>query len=712
VFIASLPASFATLKMPCTAVACSEIVGQLTVVDVQALQKLGLSLDTYAYYWITLNSVVGLAWCLMGGILVWRKSNDWLVLLVALMLISVGTGAITDNLLLRPSLWLIPENWLYLIKSLAVLFSLALFPNGRFVPRWTGWIPLIYPAQMVCYLLFLHQLHVPGWSLYRNPLNAVAWFGCEGVLAAAQLYRYLRVSNRVERQQTKWVAFSFLILLLADFGETATVHLVPIQHIGLLYVLILSVFTCMFFAFPFAVGIAILRSRLWDIDIIINRALVYGLLTVCIVGIYVFVVGYLGALLHSSGSLPVSLLATGLVAILFQPLRERLQRGANRLLYGQRDNPYQVISRLGQRLEAALEPEAVLSTLVETVAQALKLPYTAITLKQGDEFIFVASYGKAVETTLTLPLLYQTEAIGQLLLAPRAKGEGFSPADRRLLDDLARQAGIAAHAVRLTTELQRARERLVTTREEERRRLRRDLHDGLGPTLAALNLQAGAVRLLIPQDPAEATALVVEWRTTLRAVIADIRRLVYELRPPALDELGLIGAMREQAAQYSAHAGTNGVQMTVEAPDQLPSLPAAVEVAAYRIAQEALANVAQHAQAHTCRLHLWLDNALHLEISDDGIGLPEKHRSGVGLFSIRERAEELGGSCSIASAVSRGTRVSARLPFPKDFFADHLSEGYAFPSDDAKPGHDRDVSDRLSRSRESGAGGLDTEGGS
>jgi signal transduction histidine kinase len=346
-----------------------------------------------------------------------------------------------------------------------------------------------------------------------------------------------------------------------------------------------------------------------------------------------------------------------------------------------------------------LVPEAVLPMIVETVTQALKLPYAAITLKQGDEFLIVASHGEAGEIALNLPLVYQAETIGQLLLASRTRGETFTSADRGLLDNLARQAGIAAHAVRLTTELQRARERLVTTREEERRRLRRDLHDGLGPTLAALNLQAGAVRTLIPQDPDEATALVIEWRSTLRAVIADIRRLVYDLRPPALDELGLIGAIHEQATQYSTYAGTNGVQMLLEAPDHLPALPAAIEVAAYRIAQEALANVARHARARTCRIHLWLDNALYLSITDDGIGLPEQHRSGVGLLSMRERAEELGGSCNIDSTGSLGTCVSALLPFPKDFLVDHLNDMDSLPSDNVKPGI------------HSGVGGQDTEGG-
>src|SRR5207247_5901746 len=228
---------------------------------------------------------------------------------------------------------------------------------------------------------------------------------------------------------------------------------------------------------PLSFGFAMLRYRLWDIDIIINRTLVYGALTAVVVGVYVLVVGTLGTLLHTFGDFPISLLATGLVAVLFQPLRARLQRGVNRLMYGERDDPYAVLSRLASRLQATLAPESVFPTIVETVAQALKLPYAAIALKQDDEFITAASYGLSQDNPFILPLVYHTEPIGELLLAPRAPGEAFTAADRRLLEDIAHQAGAAAHAVRLPADLQRSREHLVTAREEERRRLRRDLHD-------------------------------------------------------------------------------------------------------------------------------------------------------------------------------------------------------------------------------------------
>ncbi|HEU5100066.1 MAG TPA: GAF domain-containing sensor histidine kinase, partial [Roseiflexaceae bacterium] len=390
---------------------------------------------------------------------------------------------------------------------------------------------------------------------------------------------------------------------------------------------------------------------------------------------YVLVVGYLGTLFQTSGNLLISLVATGLVAVLFQPLRDQLQRSVNRLTYGERDEPYRAISRLGRRLEATLAPDAVLPTIVQSVAEALRLPYAAIALQQDGELVIAAEVGVgswelgvggAVSPHLPtpisqLPLIYQGEPVGQLILAPRAGETEFSAADRQLLDELARQAGVAAHTVRLNADLQRSRERLVTAREEERRRLRRDLHDGLGPALAAQTLKVGAARVLYGRDPAAADRLLVELERDIAAALADIRRLVYNLRPPALDELGLCAAIRECAAQYHAN-GASDLRVTVEAPERLPNLPAAVEVAAYRITQEALANVVRHAGARSCRIRITYGELLNLEIADDGAGLPAARRIGVGLTSMRERAEELGGTCTIEPALGGGTLVCARLP--------------------------------------------------
>ena len=264
-----------------------------------------------------------------------------------------------------------------------------------------------------------------------------------------------------------------------------------------------------------------------------------------------------------------------------------------------------------------------------------------------------------------MPLIYQSEIVGQLILAPRAPGESFSPADRRLLEDIARHAGAAVHAVRLTADLQHSRERLVTAREEERRRLRRDLHDGLGPTLAGQTLKLDAAIDLVDSDPAAARALLLELKSQTQATVADIRRLVYELRPPALDELGLVDALRQYVTRYAGSG--NGLRISIEAPPQgLPPLSAAVEVAAYRIALEAATNVVRHASARSCTVCFSVYSALQVEVTDDGIGLPGDMRPGVGLTSMRERAAELGGTCVIERAPTGGTRVAARLPLSRE----------------------------------------------
>jgi signal transduction histidine kinase len=332
-------------------------------------------------------------------------------------------------------------------------------------------------------------------------------------------------------------------------------------------------------------------------------------------------------------------------------------------MYGERDEPYAVVTRLSQRLEATLAPEAVLPAIVETVARALHLPSVAIALRNDDAFTVVARYGTPRDPALILPLTYQGDTVGQLIFATRAPGEDLTANDKRLLEELARHTGLAAYAVRLTADLQRSREHLVVAREEERRRLRRDLHDGLGSALTSVAFQLDAACNLLDEDTQAVKALLMEVKGQTQTAITDIRHLVYNLRPPILDEWGLVAALREQVAQFQL----NGVQVTVEAPDSLPALPAAVEVAAYRIALEALANVVRHAKASCCAIQLHLaDAALILTIRDNGTGLPPDCHAGVGVSAMRERAAELGGSCVIENVAGAGAQVFARLPLAKE----------------------------------------------
>ena len=480
------------------------------------------------------------------------------------------------------------------------------------------------------------------------------WIGAYGSLIAAAwaiVVRFRR-SRGVERLQMLWLTYAALLVpaaLVACLAEElVTGQLGRVTTVAI--VIAVS-------AIPVAVAIAVFRYRLFDIELILSRTIVYGTLSLTVVATYLGLVVGLDRLVHVRGV--AGALAAALVALGAQPLRHLLQGRVQRFVYGDRSDPYVALARLGERLQAP-DPAEVLSTIVDSVAVALRLGYAAIELERQGAYEVAATRGRPgpAERT-TIPLTYQGEKIVGSLVVEPPPGAELTPSDRRLLDDLARQAGVAVHAVRLTADLQRSRERLVSAREEERRRLRRDLHDGLGPALASIVLKLDATRSMPAENRNRVDMLLTELRSETQEAIADIRRLVYELRPPALDELGLIGALSEQAARLS-QAG--GPRIAVDGPDDLVSLPAAVEVAAYRIAAEALTNAARHASARACSVSLSCNGALELAIADDGGGIPGNRRAGVGLASMQERAEELGGTCTITPRPGGGTLVRALIP--------------------------------------------------
>ena len=632
----------------------------------------------------------------VGALIAWRRPENP----IGWIFIMAGVAAVTANfateygdyaLVEEPSLpagaaafWLQTWVWVPAVGT-AGTFLVLLFPDGK-LPS-ARWRPVAWAAGVSIAATVLAYSLKPG-RLYDAPVpvgNPVGLEGLGGLLdvvggiatlalvasilaALVSLVVRFRRARGDERQQLKW--FVSAIALLAITGP-GTMAFAGGSDAG---ALLMSV---AFLAIPASAAVAIFKYRLYDIDLIVNRALVYGSLTAMLVGCYALVVAALGEVFQARGSFAASLAGAGLVAVLIQPLRDRLQRGVNRLMYGERDDPYAVVARLGQRLEATVAPDGVLPSIVETVAQALRLPYAAIDAGHDGPVEIVAAYPPgspappAEREILILPLAYQAETVGRLIIAARAPGESFSPADRHLLDDLARHAGVAVHAVRLTADLQRSRERLVAALEEERRRLRRDLHDGLGPQLAAIAVKLDAARNLLPHNPAVGDGLLAELKNQTQAALADIRRLVYDLRPPSLDELGLVSALREHASLYSLptsdrlapNTADGRLMVAVEAPEQLPALPAAVEVAAYRIALEGLTNVVRHAFAHSCTIRLALaEGMLQLTIADDGRGPPADLRAGVGLISMRERAAELGGTLVLERTPSGETHLLARLP--------------------------------------------------
>ncbi|MBK7317161.1 sensor histidine kinase [Candidatus Villigracilis affinis] len=624
----------------------------------------GISLRVYANYLTGLRSIYMLVHLVIAGIIIFKRPNERIAVFTAFFLVMLGTTfwPLAERVADQPDFWRLPRAIANLLMSSSLLIFFLIFPDGRFTPRWTKPVAVVMLGLLVIENFFPESKLNPqnNWTVGAT-LSLITMV----IMVYVPVHRYRSMSNPVLRQQTKWVVYGisaaiigfFIVTLPASFGismeEGTTYGLISITGMMLSILFI-----------PISIGIAITRSRLWDIDPIINRTLVYGALSFLTILFYVLTVGVFALYFRSNETnLVISFIATGVVAILFEPLRQRLQRAVNRLMYGERDDPATVLIRLSQRLDSALAPDSVLQTIVETLAQTLRLPYAAISLLD-EEPRFASTRQLPPSELIHLPLTYQTERVGELILAPRAAGESFSTADMKLINIIAQQAGVAAYTVRLNNDLQKSRERLVTAQEEERRRLRRDLHDGVGPTLASLSQRIDTASEFVKSDPEKSVQLLKELKGQVKETVSEIRRLVYALRPPVLDEFGLVSAIREYVAQYS---GPNGMTITFDVTEPLPSLPAAVEVAAYRIALESFTNIIKHAEASACQIKIKIENrSLLLEISDNGKGLSAESRAGVGRTSMHERAAELGGECVIENIPTGGTRVSARLPIGKE----------------------------------------------
>ncbi|KUL27927.1 sensor histidine kinase [Actinoplanes awajinensis] len=607
----------------------------------------GVPPGAYAVAWLTGLCLIAVIFIGVGLLILIRRPDDRAALLCAGVLIAFG--GIWPNTVPVPG-WPAPLAVATEVVADAAFigfFGLVfVFPDGRFTPRWTRW---------ACLGLAIHVV-VAETGTIPEPLDiglALVWIGC-GV--TAQVHRYRRVSTPAQRQQTKWVAAA-LIAAMTGFGLVAGLQPLPVfSRSGpgaLVYNgLTMLAFGGLFCLVPIAIARAVLRRRLWDIDPILNRALLYGTLTAALTAVYAVIVTWAARGVELRGYPVASFLAAAVVTVLVEPLRRRLRGWANRVTYGQREDPYAVVTALARRLE---DPDASLPALAASVRRAMRSPYAAIVAPDGS---VLAGSGTAVSASVRTPLVQQGEVVGELRVAPRAPGETYDRRDRRLLADLARHSAPAVRAARLHDQVLRSRERLVTAREEERRRLRRDLHDGLGPALAAQTLQVEAAVAVLRDRPEQAEALLAEVLARGAEAVGEVRRIAHGLRPPALDELGLAGAVQVAAGEFAA---TFPVRVDAAG---LPPLPAAVEVAGYAIVREALTNVARHAAAGSARVVLRAgDGALLIDVIDDGRG-PGTGPAGVGTVSMRERARELGGSCEISGRPGGGTTVSARLPLP------------------------------------------------
>ena len=411
---------------------------------------------------------------------------------------------------------------------------------------------------------------------------------------------------------------------------------------------------------PLAIAVAVLRSQLFDITVVMRRSLIALGLAAALSAVYVLGLWVLGPV--SARQLPAFLLGIAAAAFglsTYRWLRSRIEHR----IYGSRGDPLEVVELI-DKVESG-DPEHVLRQLVDTLADSLHLPYVAITMVYGTE-TFHAAHGSPRSETIRLPLAQAGSSVGHIDVAVGPTRESFGPADRRLLAAIATHTTSAVHAARTNAELHKSQVRLVGSREEERRRIRRDLHDGVGSTLALLAMDLEVTRDLLVGDPAGAQDVLDQASARAQDAISDVRRTVNDLRPPVLDELGLGGAVTLLAdrVSYAHRQRGQDLTVTVEIAGDLTDLPAAVEVAAYRILTEAVNNASRHSGARRCWLHLERSDALRIRVEDDGSGIPvPPPTSGQGLASIAARAAELGGTVLVERRdPAGGCVVSVSLP--------------------------------------------------
>ncbi|MCU1687862.1 MAG: putative two-component system histidine kinase [Amycolatopsis sp.] len=589
------------------------------------------------------NLVIGLSFAFCGALIAWHKPGHpvgWMFAVggnfqlitaacapAAQALHDGGAPPLAAQIAVTVFAWAWPIH-----IGLMLPLSLYLLPDGRLPsPRWRP----LFLAVAITAPLFVLEIGTgtalisnlpPGlWVLPQHgawaalwSLSEVRWSLSMLLGLAALLMRYRRGDETV-RAQLLWLlgAAGVILAAVVPWSLVAGTPIVVLFAIPLL---------------PAAIAVSILRHGLLDIRLVLARGLSYGLLSGLVL------IGYALLVLALSG-----VASALIVALLAFPLRARLQRSVERLLYGERD-PLRVASRVGGRLTD-------LASSLDEVRTAMRLPWVAVAV--GSETI--AEAGTTSNHSVRRPL-----SDGAELVVGLRRGESvLALSDERVLDLLAGPLAVAVHASMTSRALQQSREQLVTAREEERLRLRRDLHDGLGPLLTGVALAADAAANLQLTAPEETTALLRGVRTDTRTAIAEVRRVVDDLRPPALAELGLTDALRTRAAQTVRRADGRPLQVTVDVATLGP-LPAAIEVAAYRIATEALNNVVRHSTATSVRLHLRLDDELVVEVLDDG-ALAAAWCPGVGIVGMRERAAELGGSCDVGPSAEGGA-VRARLP--------------------------------------------------
>jgi signal transduction histidine kinase len=666
--------------------ALATFIASVTVDWHGAPQGLGPSSSTH-FAAITVLTMSSVGWLLA----VRRPGNlvGWIMLTVAV------TGATIDSpnlyatyaIYIHPGslpgatwvYWLGQIPWILLLGQLLVLLPMV-FPDGRLLSN--RWLIPIGLFGVLALLIFAVSFDPTATAPIPNPVGLRQLAGVSQFLSTAPFalaflavcssgvvslgVRYRR-GTELEREQLKWLLAAVAVLLVALGTEFAT----PVLNNSAILPLAATLL-------PIAIGIAVLRYRLYDIDLIINKALVYGGLAAVITAAYVVVVIGIGALVGTSRELPLSIVATLLIAISFQPLRQRTQRLANRLVYGKRSTPYETLSEFSENLSETFSQEDILDRMARLLAQGTGAEQAEVWVRAGTRLLRASASPPTsvsavaemamengslprLERDLVVPVSHQGEVLGALTVMKK-RGDAMRPVEQKLLSDLAAQAGLVLRNVRLNRdllarldELRASRQRLVTAQDEERRRLERNLHDGAQQHLVALKLKLGVAESL-SEPSSRARPILSQLKGDAQEAIDNLRELARGIYPPLLASEGLGAVLKAQARRVAF-----SLEVSV---DDLPRFPKETESAVYFCCLEALQNISKYAVAKRASVHLWTDGGhLRFTVEDDGKGFdPSTLRQTSGLQNMRDRIESLGGTVTVTSQPGQGTKVAGELP--------------------------------------------------
>jgi signal transduction histidine kinase len=658
------------------------------------------------------NSSAFLVLPVIAAVIARREPRNAIVWLLCVMGLSTLVGNLSLEyavlaLLIHPSALPLGQVaawtawWVWAPGILLPPVALLIFPNGRpLSPRWR-WVVVIDLGLVVLASVGLAFLpSSAAWTSgpipFSNPLGqhfvgrfAQPLFLLLGPAAAvlalcglvSTILRYRR-SNQEGRHQLKWFLFAAAMMPLSIASGIVTPNtfipqpLTPVLVAGMLLNDLAIV------AGPVAIAIAILKYRLYDIDVVISRTLVYGALAAFITGIYVAIVVGIGSLIGSGGkpNLGLSIIATAVVAVGFQPVRERLQKVANRLVYGKRATPYEVLSEFSGQVAETYSADDVLPRMARVLAEGTGAEVATVWLRSGDQLRPAAAYPHETNGTApvelvgqilpeiaasdrAVPVRHQGELLGALSVKKR-QAESLTPIEEKLLDDLAHQAGLVLKNVGLTADLQTrleelrlSRQRLVKAQDDERRKLERNLHDGAQQHLVALKVKLGLAEALTAKDPTRAKATIQQLKRDADEALETLRDLARGIYPPLLADKGLQAALESQARKAT-------VPVAVEA-EGVGRYSQEIEAAVYFCCLEALQNVQKYAEAGGTTVRLSSrDGELTFEIQDDGQGFdPTTIKGGTGLTNMADRLDALGGGVDVHSEPGRGTLLRGRVPF-------------------------------------------------